>query len=334
MSIKKTKRARQKAKCKAACLWTKTDVAGEWIFNNLKWVPTIHFLSTLPPCHDEILPQEGCSVRNRCKDRFDRLPRFYPAEEVWALRQVCSLLAVTMVTGPIVSEEDGSERNMASTEPHRRSSTGSECRDKTNDRLRKEHFLLPNSDQIDLNLLLQAVLDINEKLNEKPTERSKTEETCGGPTSKDDRQSTQKDRDFDDTASRHSSVSSASRSRPRSAVHLNESRRPRPLDRKNMSFSNATVDAIDRENKRLLKEITRNRGRPKSAQPRKLVSEPLRVQTSSEVNRYRFQRKVDMENQVSITRSVVGALWYYESWKNPSSKKKAKRNSDQTKSTQ
>lgn len=101
-----------------------------------------------------------------------------------------------------------------------------------------------------------------------------------------------------------------------------------------MSFSNATVDAIDRENKRLLKEITRNRGRPKSAQPRKLVSEPLRVQTSSEVNRYRFQRKVDMENQVSITRSVVGALWYYESWKNPSSKKKAKRNSDQTKSTQ
>lgn len=190
---------------------------------------------------------------------------------------------------------------MASTEPHRRSSTGSECRDKTNDRLRKEHFLLPNSDQIDLNLLLQAVLDINEKLNEKP-ERSKTEETCGGPTSKDDRQSTQKDRDFDDTASRHSSVSSASRSRPRSAVHLNESRRPRPLDRKNMSFSNATVDAIDRENKRLLKEITRNRGRPKSAQPRKLVSEPLRVQTSSEVNRYRFQRKVDMENQKLLER--------------------------------
>ena len=213
-----------------------------------------------------------------------------------------------MVTGPIVSEEDGSERNMASTEPHRRSSTGSECRDKTNDRLRKEHFLLPNSDQIDLNLLLQAVLDINEKLNEKPTEISKTQETCGGPTSKDDRQSTQKDRDFDDTASRHSSVSSASSSRPRSAVHLNESRRPRPLDRKNMSFSNATVDAIDRENKRLLKEITRNRGRPKSAQPRKLVSEPSRVQTSSEVNRYRFQRKVDMENQVSITRSVVVAL--------------------------
>ena len=168
--------------------------------------------------------------------------------------------------------------------------------------------MLPNSDQIDLNLLLQAVLDINEKLNEKPTERSKTQETCGGPTSKDDRQSTQKDRDFDDTASRHSSVSSASRSRPRSAVHLNESRRPRPLDRKNMSFSNATVDAIDRENKRLLKEITRNRGRPKSAQPRKLVSEPSRVQTSSEVNRYRFQRKVDMENQVSITRSVVVAL--------------------------
>lgn len=200
---------------------------------------------------------------------------------------------------------------MASTKPHRRRSTGSECRDKTDDRLRKEHFLLPNSDQIDLNLLLQAVLDINEKLNEKPTERSKLEESRGGPTSKNDLESIQKDRDFDDTASRHSSVSSvsrhssvssASRSRPKSAVQLNESRRPRPPDRKNMSFSNTTVDAIDRENQRLLREITRTRGRPKSAQPRKVVSEPLRVQTSSEVNRYRFQRKVDMENQKLLER--------------------------------
>ena len=93
-------------------------------------------------------------------------------------------------------------------------------------------------------------------------------------------------------------MSNASRSRPRSAVHLNESRGPLPLERKNMSFSNAKVDAIDRENQRLLKQITKTRGRPKSAQPRKLLSEPLRVQTSSEVNRHRFQRKVDMENQV------------------------------------
>lgn len=186
---------------------------------------------------------------------------------------------------------------MAAAKTHRRNSTGSPSRDSTDDLLKREHFLHPNSDQIDLNLLLQAVLDINEKLNEKQADKLEDDTRT---TSKHDSESSKKDKDFDDNASRHSSVSTASRSRPRSAVYLNESRRPPPLERKNMSFSNTKVDAIDRENQRLLKEITRTRGRPKSAQTRKLNSEPLRVQTSSEVNRYRFQRKVDMENQVSL----------------------------------
>lgn len=196
---------------------------------------------------------------------------------------------------------------MAAAEIHRRNSTGSASHDKTDDRLKKEHFLHPNSDQIDLNLLLQAVLDINEKLNDRQADKTMEHvaETRGRTTSKDEWERARRGIDFDDTASRHSSVSSASRSRPRSAVNSNESRRPTPLDRKNMSFSNTKVDAIDRENQRLLKEITRTRGRPKTAQPRKLVSEPLRVQTSSEVNRYRFQRKVDMENQVSLLRNLT-----------------------------
>ncbi|KAL9973758.1 hypothetical protein ACROYT_G020253 [Oculina patagonica] len=189
---------------------------------------------------------------------------------------------------------------MAAAKPHRRNSTGSACRESTEDRLKREHFLHPNSDQINLNLLLQAVLDINDKLNDKQEDRMADETRT--TTSKNDWESVKKERDFDDNASRHSSVSTASRSRPRSAVHLNDSRRPPPLDRKNMSFSNTKVDAIDRENQRLLKEITRTRGRPKSAQPRKVTSEPLRVQTSSEVNRYRFQRKVDMENQKFLER--------------------------------
>ncbi|CAH3016730.1 unnamed protein product [Porites evermanni] len=196
---------------------------------------------------------------------------------------------------------------MASAKTHRRNSTGNTCHDRTDDRLKREHFLHPNSDQIDLNLLLQAVLDINEKLNEKQgdtTERKMEDvaETRVKLTSKGYWDDARGVKDFDDTASRHSSVSTASRSRPRSAVNLNESRRPAPLERKNMSFSNTTVDAIDRENQRLLKVITRTRGRPKTAQPKKAVSEPLRVQTSSEVNRYRFQRKVDMENQKLLQR--------------------------------
>lgn len=198
---------------------------------------------------------------------------------------------------------------MASAKTHRRNSTGNTCHDRTDDRLKREHFLHPNSDQIDLNLLLQAVLDINEKLNEKQgdtTERKMEDvaETRAKLTSKGYWDDARGVKDFDDTASRHSSVSTASRSRPRSAVNLNESRRPAPLERKNMSFSNTTVDAIDRENQRLLKVITRTRGRLKTAQPKKAVSEPLRVQTSSEVNRYRFQRKVDMENQVRKNRGV------------------------------
>jgi len=189
---------------------------------------------------------------------------------------------------------------MAAAKTHRRNSTGSSSHDRTDDRLKREHFLHPNSDQIDLNLLLQAVLDINEKLNDRQEDRNMEEvaETRARSSLKDG--SAKRGNDFDDTASRHSSVSSASRTRPRSAVNQSESRRPPPLERKNMSFSNAMVDAIDRENQRLLKEITRTRGRPKSAQLKKHSSEPLRVQTSSEVNRYRFQRKVDMENQVSF----------------------------------
>ena len=191
---------------------------------------------------------------------------------------------------------------MAAAKTHRRNSTGSARHDTSDDRLKKEHFLHPNSDQIDLNLLLQAVLDINEKLNERQVDRDMEDvaATRARSSSKGDWESAKRGKDFDDTASRHSLMSSASRSRPRSAVNGNESRRPAPLERKNMSFSNTKVDAIDRENQRLLKEITRSRGRPKTSQPRKLVSEPLRVQTSSEVNRYRFQRKVDMENQVRL----------------------------------
>lgn len=195
---------------------------------------------------------------------------------------------------------------MAAAKTNRRNSTGSSCRDRTDDRLKREHFLHPNSDQIDLNLLLQAVLDINEKLNDKQAD--KMEEGVRTTASKNDWEFVREEKDFDDTASRRSSISTASRSRPRSAVHLNESRGPPPLERKNMSFSNAKVDAIDRENQRLLKQITKTRGRPKSAQPRKLLSEPLRVQTSSEVNRHRFQRQVDMENQV---RDVHVSLLYF-----------------------
>ena len=157
---------------------------------------------------------------------------------------------------------------------------------KSKDRLRKEQFLQPNSDQIDLNALLQAVLDINDKLQEQESKR-KTEDS-----SDDDgaSESTTNDSKFSRPAS----------SRPRSAKMYTDSKKP-PLERKNMSFCNDRVEQIDRENQRLLSEITRRRGRPKSSSKnstRRLPVEPVRVQTAAEVNRQRFQRKVDMENQV------------------------------------
>lgn len=190
--------------------------------------------------------------------------------------------------------------------PRRSSSESSHSSDdKTADRLKREHFLHPNSDQIDLNLLLQAVLDINEKLNKRqPPSQGNMEdavESREGSSTKSQGDSVKAKKDFDDTASRHS-VASSGRSRLRNGFKSGEFIRPAPLERKNMSFSNAKVDAIDRENQRLLREITRTRGRPKSAKNSKLVSEPLRIQTSSEVNRCKFQRKVDKDNQKLLQR--------------------------------
>ena len=180
----------------------------------------------------------------------------------------------------------GEKRTMAAAKTgRRRNSTGHVCDDKVKDRLKREHFLHPDSDQIDLNLLLQAVLDLSEKMNETTLyEGTKVVDTRR-----------RLDSDLDDNESKHS----VSGTRPKSAVALNKSTRPHPLERKNLSFSNTRVDAIDRENRRLLVEISKRRTRPRTAPPRKVSSEPLRVQTSSEVNRFRFQRKVDVENQVS-----------------------------------
>lgn len=178
----------------------------------------------------------------------------------------------------------------------RRSSTGRNEHskdEKSKNRLRKENFLQPNSDEIDLNALLQAVLDINDKLQEQES-KNKTERTREVDSVDSNSVST-----MDSTVSFNSEFSRVPRPRPKSAKACTSASRPPPLERKNMSFCNDRVDQIDRENRRLLNEITR-RTRPKSATVRRLPVEPVRVQTASEVNRQRFQRKVDIENQVHI----------------------------------
>lgn len=159
---------------------------------------------------------------------------------------------------------------------------------KSVDGLKREHFLKPDSDQIDLNLLLKAVLDISDKLERDKDQKSP--ENVGRTRSKD------KTVEFDQE-------SIASSTRPKSSRRYDTPTRATPIERKNMSFSNSKVLDIDRENQRLLKKISGGgRRRPKShgLSTSKAIAEPMRVQTAAEVNRVRFQRKVDEENQVKL----------------------------------
>lgn len=162
------------------------------------------------------------------------------------------------------------------------------------DTLKREHFLKPDSDQIDLNLLLKAVLDISEKLDRDKTRRSTGEYDGNEVATTFD----EKPVDYE-----RRSVAFATKLRPKSSRRYDVPTRASQAERKNMSFSNNQVLDIDRENQRLLKKISStNRTRhtkPTARSTRKTLAEPMRVQTASEVNRQRFQRRVDHENQVS-----------------------------------
>ena len=151
------------------------------------------------------------------------------------------------------------------------------------DRLQREHFLKPDSDQIDLNLLLDAVLDINDKL--RTQEQGTT--SCA----------TKYTEDCDSTC-----TSKSSKKPLKSTQEIPK----KPETRQNFSFRNEQVLAIDIENQRLLREISRPR--PRSAAStrdktsRNTLHEPFRIKTSSEVNRKKFQRRIDEENQALLRR--------------------------------
>lgn len=165
------------------------------------------------------------------------------------------------------------------------------------DNLKREHFLKPDSDQIDLNLLLKAVLDISEKLD-----RDKTRKSTDEFDEKGTETTTTSDEKPEDYERR--SVAFSTKIRPKSSRRYDVPTRASPADRKNMSFSNTQVLDIDRENQRLLKKIGSTTGRrhpkPTASSTRTALAGPMRVQTAAEVNRQRFQRKVDLENQVSF----------------------------------
>ncbi|XP_064201148.1 cilia- and flagella-associated protein 97 [Anguilla rostrata] len=74
-------------------------------------------------------------------------------------------------------------------------------------------------------------------------------------------------------------------------------RRPR----KNYSFSNDDVVRIDRENQRLLRELTRRSPRPKSGATKKPGSPPVRP-CHSALNRQREQQRIERENMAFLKR--------------------------------
>lgn len=154
--------------------------------------------------------------------------------------------------------------------------------EKTGDRLQREHFLKPDSDKIDLNLLLDAVLDINDRTQEQDSASGKLDDDCETVCTSRSLRTQKDDRFLQRNANQSCSQSSQS-------------------ERQNFSFRNDQVFDIDRENQRLLSQIARRRPRSAASIDRKFhktTQEPVRIPTSSEVNRKRFQKRIEEENQV------------------------------------
>ena len=171
------------------------------------------------------------------------------------------------------------------------------------DRLKDDTFMKADSDQIDLDTLLHAVLDINERLR---IQESRLEETKNGGRMKRQRphsahalktaKSYINDPDVDIPGRGSTKVCQ----RPSSAKVLKPDK-PIPHEKKNFSFANDKVDEIDRENQRLMREIMRKQKKEQTRPRPKL--EPMRVshKPPSEINRSRHQSQIERENLVRNT---------------------------------
>ncbi|XP_046853781.1 cilia- and flagella-associated protein 97-like [Xenia sp. Carnegie-2017] len=140
-----------------------------------------------------------------------------------------------------------------------------------------------DSDQVNLDVLLHAVpeLDIND-IDKSRKMTGKSDEIV--------REEESKASGF---ICMSKSVKRVNRTHPRKR-NLRE-------NKQNFSFRNDEVVAIDLENQRLLRNISHPR--PSSASKTALGgNHSVRVKTSSEVNRKKFQRRIDEENQAILRR--------------------------------
>lgn len=179
----------------------------------------------------------------------------------------------------------------------------------------REQLLHGDSDQVSLDSLLKAVIDISDCLNHQEEKLKKHEsilsqDSPGKHKSRDrmfpvtavrkyvnqgspNNSSGDSDLDQSQTISELSSkLSSVSTRRSRYSTRTSPS--PiKPCDsRKNISFSNTSVRQIDMENQRLLKEILNTK--PKTLSQRK--GKTSRPQSASAVNRQRQQNQIEREN--------------------------------------
>ncbi len=167
-------------------------------------------------------------------------------------------------------------------------------RDKTT---KKEQLLRADSDQIDLEKLLHSVLDINDFESRINLTNGKGKKQR--PFSAHQLSSSKYNDDLVDADEKRSVMPERKSARPQSA-HISPNSACQN-NRTNYSFSNDTVDKIDRENQRLLKEIMRNQAKNSSSRQAAVKKlEPVRVKSASALNRSRFQMQVERENLVCV----------------------------------
>ena len=201
---------------------------------------------------------------------------------------------------------------------------------KKNIKLDKETLMKADSDEIDIDALLKAVIDISDRLHDQEEKlkadtmalkereeklrnreyrrRPKTavlhyreddskEGILNGDISDDETLSVSAS-DIGNLSGRKSAGSVRGR-RPISGRPISgrPSQNPTPVPRLNMSFSNDTVKQIDKENQRLLKEILRSKAKSKKSQQQG----PVRAMSHAEMNRVREQQRIERENLVRAT---------------------------------
>lgn len=189
----------------------------------------------------------------------------------------------------------------------------------------KENFIDSDSDQVKLDSLLKAVIDISDRLHdqeEKIKQHQDEQQKCDDENNYNDKMkhgqkktccvksrprtavmkynrqnSSSSDSDIGNDASTFSSSmsmrSSSSRTRFRNRPSSSQSMADSNSAKLSMSFSNDKVRDIDIENQRLLREILRKKcNTPTQKKP----AGPVRVRSAASINRSKKQQDIERDN--------------------------------------